>query len=272
MRDFRDAKAMAQTLREALKPKSVYLTHSESLEFVAKMLGFHDWNELSAKIQSESEPAAAKPATTIPSPPALSIGARADLPAVAMRDVVLFPRMILPLFVGRDTTKRAIERAMAEDRRVLAITQRRSADDNPRRADLYDVGVIASVIDLINLGDGTIKLLVKGLQRVAVAQLIEGPFLAAEVVGVGETRESDEEALVLSRTVVEESRPVARAISRPRRTACSAFRRTRASWQTRLLPCLSARSARSRSSLETSDVVARLQKVLALMKADQQAA
>ena len=65
MRDFRDVKAMAQTLREALKTKSVSLTHSESLELVAKMLGFHDWNELSAKIQSENPPSVGKPAARV---------------------------------------------------------------------------------------------------------------------------------------------------------------------------------------------------------------
>ena len=61
MRDFRDAKAMAQTLREALNAKSVSLTHSESLELVAKILGFHDWNVLAARIQSESQPPVAEP-------------------------------------------------------------------------------------------------------------------------------------------------------------------------------------------------------------------
>jgi hypothetical protein len=62
MRDFRDAKAMAQTLREALETKTLPLTHSESLELIAKVLGFHDWNVLSARIQSESKPAAGSPA------------------------------------------------------------------------------------------------------------------------------------------------------------------------------------------------------------------
>lgn len=79
MRDFRDAKAMAQTLREALKPKSISLTNSESLELVAKMLGFHDWNVLSAHIQSSSE----KDSLRIP------LGA--DLPLVPCRDIVLSP-------------------------------------------------------------------------------------------------------------------------------------------------------------------------------------
>jgi uncharacterized protein len=63
MRDFRDAKAMARTLRDLLTAKSVSLTHTESLELVAKMLGFHDWNELSAMIQSEGQPPEAKSAT-----------------------------------------------------------------------------------------------------------------------------------------------------------------------------------------------------------------
>ncbi len=137
MRDFRDAKAMAQTLREALKPKSVSLTHSESLELVAKMLGFHDWNVLSAHIQVNPE----KDRTRTP------VGI--DLPIVPCRDIVLFPNMGTPLFVGRDSTKRALECAMAGDRRVLAVTQRRAGDDDPDPSALYGVGVIATVIDLI---------------------------------------------------------------------------------------------------------------------------
>jgi ATP-dependent Lon protease len=268
MRDFRDAKAMAQTLREALKPKSVSLTHSESLELIAKMLGLHDWNELSAKIQSGNVPPAGRPFMIInPASPALSVGARAELPAVALRDIVLFPQMIVPIFVGRDTTKRAIERAMAQDGRVLAVTQRRSGDDDPRRADLYNVGVIASVIDFINLGDGTIKLLLKSLQRVAIVQLIEGSFLAAEVVGIEDTRVSDEEALLLSRAVVEEYQA-----SRKKPYRLFSIPPDPSMLADTIAPLLSCEISRKQELLESSDVVARLQKVLALMKADQQAA
>src|SRR5437899_6368188 len=97
MRDFRDAKAMAQTLREALKAKSVSLTHSESLELVARVLGFHDWNVLSARIQSEHQPLATEPTAPI------STGAR--LPTVPLRDIVLFPKMVAPLFMGRESSK-----------------------------------------------------------------------------------------------------------------------------------------------------------------------
>ena len=163
MRDFRDAKAMAQTLREALKAKSVPLTHSESLELVAKVLGFHDWNVLSARIQSEQQPPVTEAATVPP------ISTDARLPTVPLRDIVLFPKMIAPLLMGREASKRAVEHAMAGDQRILAVTQRRAADDNPAPQGLYPVGVTASVIDRTTLHDGAIRLVVKSLKRAGLS-------------------------------------------------------------------------------------------------------
>jgi ATP-dependent Lon protease len=125
MRDFRDAKAMAQTLREALKAKSVSLTHSESLELVARLFGLPDWNFLAARIQAS--PSA--PSVLGTAPPA--VPAKAAVPIIAIRDMVLFPKMVVPVFVGREKTRRAIERALATDRRIVVVTQRRSADDDP---------------------------------------------------------------------------------------------------------------------------------------------
>ncbi len=145
MRDFRDAKAMAQTLREALKTKSVSLTHSESLELVATILGFHDWNVLSATIQSEVQPAA-NPGSTIPA--TVRLAAEGQLPTMALRDIVVFPHMNVPIIAGRAKTIHAVERAMAGDRRILVVTQRRPGDDNPTAADLYGVGLTASVTNL----------------------------------------------------------------------------------------------------------------------------
>ena len=136
MRDFRDAKAMAQTLREALKAKSVSLTHSESLELVARTLGLPDWNFLAARIQA-SQSAPAVPATGR----RLACQPQAVVPILAIRDLVLFPKMVAPIFVGREKTRRAIERALATDRRILVVTQRRSADDDPALDALYAVGV-----------------------------------------------------------------------------------------------------------------------------------
>ncbi len=131
MGDFRDAKAMAQTLRDELKAKGVCLTHSDNLELVAKVLGFHDWNTLAAKIQSEGQSLVAQPGTTVPAAAKPTLPTRAGLPTVPLRDIVLFPNTVVPLFAGRDATIRALGNAMAGDKRILAVTQRRAADDVP---------------------------------------------------------------------------------------------------------------------------------------------
>ena len=202
MRDFRDAKAMAHTLREALKAKSVSLTHSESLELVAKALGFPDWNFLAAKIQ-HSEPISAPSEAPLPTTSLAAKPSGAVVPIVPMRDLVLFPQMIAPIFVGRDKTKRAIERALATDRRVLVLTQRRSADDDPALDALYSVGVTAGVINCLTLADGTLKIVVSGLERAAVVRPIEEEFLAAEIAPREESGSQTAEAVVLSGAVAD---------------------------------------------------------------------
>jgi uncharacterized protein len=266
MRDFRDAKAMAQTLRDELKAKGVSLTHSDNLELVAKVLGFHDWNTLAAKIQSEdpsrdtTTPAAAKP--TIP--------AGAGLPTVPMRDIVLFPNMHVPLFLGRDTSKLALLDAMAGDRRILAVTQRRADDDAPAPDALYNVGVIARVSDLVSLGDGTMKILLQALERAAIIHIAEGKFLTAETMPIQESRVAEEEAFNLSRAVLEKlqahrnidgfSSPYA-GLSRIREPSLLADS---------IAPFLSAEIDKKQELLETSDVVTRLEKIIALMNTDRQ--
>ena len=264
MRDFRDAKAMAQTLREALKTKSVSLTHSESLELVATILGFHDWNVLSATIQSEVQPPA-NPGSTIPA--TVRLAAENQLPIVPLRDIVVFPHLNVPLFVGRAKTISAVEHAMAEDRRILVVTQRRPGDDNPTAADLT-----ASVIDLIKLNDGTIKLLVKTLTRATIVRLVEDPFLTAEIAPFDESRGQDEEAIALSRAVLEAlfaARNVGQISSVYDRLQENKEPGTLADAVAAILPC---DIRQKQDLLETGDVVSRLQKTLALMKTDQQAA
>jgi ATP-dependent Lon protease len=112
MRDFRDAKAMAKTLREALNATSVALTNSESQELVARILGFRDWNVLAARIQAP-QLSATSVQTNMPFPVGTGI------PIVPMRDMVLFPHMISRIFVARDKTRYAVEHALAGDRRVV---------------------------------------------------------------------------------------------------------------------------------------------------------
>jgi uncharacterized protein len=270
MRDFRDAKAMAQTLRDELKAKGVSLTHSDNLELVAKVLGFHDWNTLAAKIQSEDQ--ANEPGTTTPAAPKPTIPAGAGLPTVPMRDIVLFPNMHLPLFLGRDTSKLALLDAMAGDKHILAVTQRRAADDAPAPDALYNIGVIARVSDLVSLGDGTMKILVEALERAAVIHFAEGKFLTAKTAPIQESRGAVQEAFNLSRAVLEKlqahrnidglSSPYAR-FSRIREPSVLADA---------IAPLLSAEIDKKQELLETSDVVTRLEKIIALMNTDRQAA
>jgi ATP-dependent Lon protease len=269
MRDFRDAKAMAQTLREALKTKSVSLTHSESLELVATILGFHDWNVLSATIQSEVHPAA-NPGSTIPA--TVRLAAENQLPTVPLRDIVLFPRLNVPLFLGRAKTIQAVECAMAKDRRILVVTQRRSGDDNPTAADLYGVGLTASVTDLFKVDDGSIKLLVKTLTRATIVRLVEAPVLTAEIAPFDESRGQDEEAIALSRAVLEmlfAARNSGQISFLYDRLQESKEPGTLADAVAAILPC---DIRQKQDLLENGDVVSRLQTILALMKTDQQAA
>jgi uncharacterized protein len=266
MRDFRDAKAMAQTLREALKAKSVSITHGESLELVAKILGFHDWNVLSARIQSERHP----PVIELAVLPPITAGTR--LPVLPLRDIVLFPKMIVPLFMGREMSIRAVERALAYDRRVLAVTQRRAGDDSPSFQGLYHVGVAASVIEQTTFDDKTLRLLVKGLERAAIVQMTEGPFLTAEVAPVEELRGEDADAFDLSRTMLEEFQAYYNVSHSDRRYAKLLHIRQPGELADAVAAFLAVEIDRRQDLLETRDVIGRIEKIRTLMKADRQAA
>jgi uncharacterized protein len=271
MRDFRDAKAMAQTLREALNVKSVSLTHSESLELVAKILGFRDWHVLAAKIQG-SHPTATEsgtsPATILP-----SIPAGTGIPTFPMRDLVLFPQMITPIFVGRDKTRRAVECAMAGDHRVLVVAQRRGADDDPNTLEsLYPVGVTASVINRQTQVDGVLKVSVSGLQRTAIVRLINDEFLSAEVEPIEERRGQSPEAAALSRVVLDAYQVYANVDFSSLPPGPHGRFRLPSIGDPGLLadtvaPLLSISIEQRQKLLETSDVVTRLETILDLMSA-----
>jgi ATP-dependent Lon protease len=111
MRDFRDAKAMAQTLRESLTTKSINVSHSESLELVSKILGVSDWNTLSALLQADQRTTRAS-AAILPTRAAI-------YPAFPLRDLVPFPAGTYPLFVGREKSVHALNEAFARQREVV---------------------------------------------------------------------------------------------------------------------------------------------------------
>ncbi|MDR6695163.1 endopeptidase La [Stenotrophomonas sp. 1337] len=118
-----------------------------------------------------------------------------DLPVLPLRDVVVFPHMVIPLFVGRDKSMHALEQAMEADKRILLLAQKSAETDDPQAADLYQVGTLAQVLQLLKLPDGTIKVLVEGLSRVQVTSVSErdgslhGQAVEIEAVDAREPRE-----------------------------------------------------------------------------------
>jgi ATP-dependent Lon protease len=160
MRDFRDAKAMAQTLRETLTTKAVTISHSESLELVSRMLGVADWNTLSALLHAERRDTAA--------PLARLKGTTAIYPAIPLRDFVPFPNASFPLFVGRENTVLALNHAFDNDREMVCAIQRDAGVDEPEFANVYEVGVLVQLLELERLSDGSIRVLARALRRVAL--------------------------------------------------------------------------------------------------------
>src|SRR3954471_14860423 len=92
-------------------------------------------------------------------------------PVLPLRDIVVFPHMIVPLFVGRDKSVAALEAAMAADKEIFLVAQLDPAEDDPGRDDLYDIGVTATVLQLLKLPDGTVRVLVEGKRRAEFADL-----------------------------------------------------------------------------------------------------
>ena len=122
---------------------------------------------------------------------------RLVLPVLPLRDVVVFPHMVIPLFVGREKSIAALEQAMAADKRIVLLAQRSAETDDPGASDLYEVGTMAQVLQLLKLPDGTIKVLVEGHTRVRVSAVreVEGA-LSGEAIAIDDgeqeaTRETE---------------------------------------------------------------------------------
>ena len=103
---------------------------------------------------------------TLPKPrPPLNPGETRAYPVLPLRDIVVFPHMIVPLFVGREKSIKALEEVMRSDTFILLATQKNASDDDPATNSIYEVGTLASVLQLLKLPDGTVKVLVEGAQR-----------------------------------------------------------------------------------------------------------
>ena len=124
-------------------------------------------------------------------------------PVLPLRDIVVFPHMIVPLFVGREKSVRALEDVMKDDKQILLVTQKNAAQDDPTPADIYSVGTVGTVLQLLKLPDGTVKVLVEGGQRASITKFAENEdFFQAYADLVDEKVGEQQELEALSRAVV----------------------------------------------------------------------
>src|SRR5262245_16729832 len=120
-----------------------------------------------------------------------------------LRDIVVFPHMIVPLFVGREKSIRALEDVMGAEKQILLATQMNAADDDPEASAIYDVGTLANVLQLLKLPDGTVKVLVEGTARAKIESFTDrAEFHEANAVVLAEPAEEEIEIEALARSVV----------------------------------------------------------------------
>src|ERR1700716_2416974 len=139
-----------------------------------------------------------------PKPPLIPGETRA-YPVLPLRDIVVFPHMIVPLFVGREKSIGALEEVMRSGTFIMLATQKNASDDDPATGSIYEVGTLASVLQLLKLPDGTVKGLVEGAQRAKARKYTDRrEYYEAEAVALGDTMGEHVEAKALARSVTNE--------------------------------------------------------------------
>ncbi|MHB8286102.1 MAG: LON peptidase substrate-binding domain-containing protein [Caulobacteraceae bacterium] len=202
MRDFRDAKSMAQTLREELRAKQVSLGHGESLEIVSKMFGFLDWNVLSAAIKGGD------------SSSQVGYLSRRKVPALPIKDAAPFPGTEMPFWLKRAESIEALAAAHAGGRQVVLVTQRTADVEEPGLADVYDMGVAGRILDIgpplaalisrVPILEGSTQVIIQTHQRVFIrAFAAQSGGYEAEIEDVAEV--AMREAPELLRRAIQEA-------------------------------------------------------------------
>ena len=194
------------------------------------------------------------------------------LPILPLRDIVVFPHQPVPLFVGREKSVRALEEAMkAPGKQILLVTQRNKDDDDPSPQAIFDVGVVATVLQLLKLPDGTVKVLVEGRARAGIAKFTDEPsFYQAEIAYISEDGAGSTEAEALSRAVVEQFENYVKLNKKVPPEALASMPQVESPGELadRIASHLSVKITEKQSLLEVFNVVKRLEKVYALMEGE----
>jgi ATP-dependent Lon protease len=194
------------------------------------------------------------------------------LPVLPLRDIVVFPHQPVPLFVGREKSVRALEEAMRDEGKdILLLTQKDKDDDDPAPIAIYEIGVVATILQLLKLPDGTVKVLVEGKARAAVARYTDqADYYEAEIADLPEDAQASPEAEALSRAVVEQFESYVKLNKKVPPEALAAMPQIENPGELadRVASHLSVKISEKQALLEIFDVVKRLEKVYALMEGE----
>ncbi len=193
------------------------------------------------------------------------------LPVLPLRDIVVFPHMIVPLFVGREKSVSALEEVMRNDRQILLLTQTDPAEDEPGFDDLYDIGCVATVMQLLKLPDGTVKVLVEGQERAKVREYdAEGEFHQAAIDTLADDRGDAEETAALMRAVVDQFREYVKLNKKvpPEVVANVESIEDEARLADTIAANLSVKISEKQALLSETNLESRLERVFALMEGE----
>jgi len=193
------------------------------------------------------------------------------LPVLPLRDIVVFPNMVAPLFVGREKSVHALDVVEDGNNEIMLIAQRDATIDEPEEADLYNVGTIATILQLLKLPDGTVKVLVEGRARARLHSLSDrGQYFEAEVEEIAVSDETNGDAETLSRAVIEQFEGYVKLNRKiPPETVTTVAELTDpARLADTVSAQLSVKLSEKQSLLEITDVNERLERVFALMEGE----
>ena len=209
---------------------------------------------------------------TTPKPrPTIVHGESHSYPVLPLRDIVVFPHMIVPLFVGREKSIRALEEVMKNDALIMLATQKNASDDDPAPDAIYETGTLASVLQLLKLPDGTVKVLVEGLERARVQKYSDrSEYYEATAVALADTDANSVEAEALARSVVSDFESYVKLNKKISAEAVGVVQAITdfAKLGDNVAGHLAVKIADRQAILETLSVTARLEKVLGLMESE----
>jgi ATP-dependent Lon protease len=211
-------------------------------------------------------------AMTTPKPrPSIVHGESHSYPVLPLRDIVVFPHMIVPLFVGREKSIRALEEVMKNDALIMLATQKNASDDDPSPDSIYETGTLASVLQLLKLPDGTVKVLVEGLERARVQKYTgRTDYYEATAVALADTDANSVEAEALARSVVSDFESYVKLNKKISAEVVGVVQAITdfAKLGDTVASHLAVKIADRQAILETLSVTARLEKVLGLMESE----